>query len=355
MAARLVYGDALEILKSMPIASVDVCVTDPPYGLKFMSKSWDHGVPGEPYWRAVSRVLKSGSFLLAFGGTRTHHRLMCSIEDAGFEIRDCLMWLHGQGFPKGKGQLKPAWEPIVLARKPGVSPWLNVDKCRIEGTAGKPASIRDNRHFDERGEAYSLTVAPDPHPAGRWPANVMLSHDDDCTEVRPVAERTGDPYIEGRGHPLRIKEIGGCTSTCAVRLLDEQSGVLRSGGKASSTYRQQQMGTYTPGPNQESAFFGSAGGASRFYYCPKASRSERGSENDWPTVKPLALMRWLVRLVTPKGGIVLDPFCGSGTTLLAAECEYLGSIGIDSDPHALSIARKRLGISRKQASVKKVR
>lgn len=111
--------------------AVDGIVTDPPYGLGFMGKNWDHGIPGVPFWSAALRCAKPGAYLLAFGGTRTFHRLACAIEDAGWEMRDCLSWLYGSGFPKGKACLKPGWEPIILARKPGKSVHLQIDGCRV--------------------------------------------------------------------------------------------------------------------------------------------------------------------------------------------------------------------------------
>lgn len=496
MNVRLLEGDAVEQMQTLEAASIDSCVTDPPYGLEFMSVAWDtfkdgrkggervpntwgdHGSKEHPRnayetahiaakknrafgefsqaWAIeVLRVLKPGGYLLAFGGTRTYHRLTCAIEDSGLQVRDCLMWLHGQGFPKGKGQLKPAWEPIVLARKPAPAPWLNVDGCRIDGVAERPGTTpptQTNHHaYGDR-----IRVPYQPNTAGRWPANCVLSHNPDClvTAQRPIisawesyenlcdscAERAAknekpatpgtrastatkrvEPTTNGReklsrldtsragtgcsdgmkagstsisssteksgrmqtdlfltgsssttstrtskttgsqtcsscGEPITQRTItetrlsptqptessSGCAPECAVRLLDEQSGVLRSGGKAGSSYQQQHMGTYTPGPNQESAFFGSSGGASRFFFTAKASPSERRPYNDHPTVKPLALMQWLVRLVTPAGGTVLDPFCGSGTTLIAADREGFDAIGIDSDPHAIEITRRRV-------------
>lgn len=129
---RAFEGDCLEVLKTLPEGEAHHCVTDPPYGISFMGRGWDHGVPGAPYWEAVLRVLQPGGYLLAMGSPRTYHRLTCAVEDAGFEIRDCLMWVYGSGFPKGKGCLKPAWEPILLARKSGpyVLP-LGVDGCRV--------------------------------------------------------------------------------------------------------------------------------------------------------------------------------------------------------------------------------
>lgn len=318
------HGDCLDILPTLDDESVDAVITDPPYGLKFMGKDWDHGVPGVPYWQAVGGVLKPGAFLVAFGGTRTHHRLMVAIEDAGFEIRDCLMWLHGQGFPKGKSQLKPAWEPIILARKAGPLPPLNIDECRIH-TAGSEAKAytvkrlkpgatlektggnwrpKDGESLPwESGREYEGTTKD-----GRWPANVVLDEE-------------------------------------AARLLDEQSGHLvsnsgkpfaRTAGKTRNSY-----GAF-PGNLTEPGYYGDNGGASRFFYCAKASPSERGRFNDHPTVKPLALMRWLVRLVTPSGGVVLDPFLGSGTTALACQREGFECIGIERDEHSVEIAARRL-------------
>lgn len=137
-------GDAIEVMKTLPEASVDCIVTDPPYGLKFLGKDWDRGIPGVPYWIAALNVLKPGKYMFAFGGTRTFHRLTCAIEDAGFDIRDCVMWLHSQGFPKGKSCLKPSWEPVILARKKGKKvSHLNIDECRISFNSDDPSV---NRH-----------------------------------------------------------------------------------------------------------------------------------------------------------------------------------------------------------------
>src|SRR5271165_1061567 len=136
----IIHGDCLLKMQEMDDESISAIVTDPPYGLKFMGKDWDHGIPGIPYWKEAFRICKPGSFMMAFGGTRTFHRLTCSIEDAGWEIRDCVMWLYGSGFPKGKGCLKPAWEPIILARKKGPNPQLNIDECRISTTELKAYS-----------------------------------------------------------------------------------------------------------------------------------------------------------------------------------------------------------------------
>jgi hypothetical protein len=309
MSVRLLTGDSLDMLATLDAGSIGACVTDPPYGLKFMGKAWDHGVPGVLYWAAVHRVLKPGAWLLAFGGTRTYHRLTCAIEDAGFEIRDCLSWMYGSGFPKGKGCLKPGWEPIVLARKPAPRPWLNVDGCRLQTT--ERAAQRDDRNRDGApdwrmpggGSGSGATS-----PLGRWPANVVLDEE-------------------------------------AAAMLDAQSGDLQSNsGKPFSRNTDKFRTTYGAfqGSPAEDGFYGDRGGASRFFYCSKASTAERGQGNDHPTVKPLALMDWLVRLVTPPGETGIDPFCGSGSTLLAWDRLGFDCVGIDADPHAIEITQRRL-------------
>ena len=185
--------------------SIDSIVTDPPYGLSFMGKDWDHGVPGVAFWEAVLRVAKPGAHLLAFGGTRTFHRLTCAIEDAGWEIRDCLGWLYGSGFPKshnigaGRGTaLKPAWEPVILARKPLVSTVannvlrygtgaINIDGCRVGATDGYTENAvtqgvnTARTSYDWRPER--MTFAPS--PSGRWPANLIHDGSDEVVGVFP--------------------------------------------------------------------------------------------------------------------------------------------------------------------------
>jgi len=411
----VVWADCREFLPFLPDACIDAIVTDPPYGLEFMGKEWDHGVPGVEFWRQFLRVAKPGCHLLAFGGTRTYHRLACAIEDAGWEIRDCLMWLYGQGFPKSldvgkaidkaKGverrrigtyashrsnrdahengkysgelhtsgaitapatpeaaqwdgwgtALKPAWEPILVARKPpdgtvaanvlehGTG-GLNIDGCRIacahnpsvdrratarrtgnaptqHGIRGDARKAREatGRWCDERKpEDYAAD-----HPAehlGRWPANVVLTHHPECGET--------------------------CHPDCPVRLLDEESGISTSGVAGRRTGQNGAGNWGYAATNQPWGGYADSGGASRFFYCAKASPSERTAhgqvDNRHPTVKPLALMQWLVRLVCPPGGIVLDPFCGSGSTLIAARREGVRYLGIDNDPASTRTARERL-------------
>lgn len=576
----LIQADCMEAMRAMPPESVDAIVTDPPYGLSFMGKGWDTFDPttmaervgkrdgtgppsdvrdGRSKGRASSafanpggeagaydfstrgqrafqawceawasealRVLKPGGHLLAFGGTRTSHRLACAIEDAGFEIRDSLMWLYGSGFPKsldvskaidkarrrdyvaaavklgldipgnslhdwtkaehapsdqwwerfkavlsaddwqaierevigtadkgdaifGNAQgeydltapatpdaerwqgwgtaLKPGHEPIVVARKPFAGTIavnvlehgtgaMNIDGCRVgfAGADDEAETKGKNRHGDfgtEHGgnSVYGDYTRDEPRenydPPGRWPANVVLSHSEGCRRVgiRTVrgdghfpADRGASGYgsavedstggglkgqsdLEERHLDDELVEEWACEGGCPVTELDRQSGEVGSGWKVNyaeryaAEGRQYEGGNFGGGGYQAGAF-SDAGGASRFFYTAKASRAERNAGLDqfekrallWsngeqnpgafqsdaterearnfhPTVKPIALMRWLVRLVTPPGGIVLDPFTGSGTTGCAAVLEGFDFIGIERDAEYVGIARARI-------------
>lgn len=393
--AEIHRGDCREVLASLPEASVDAVVCDPPYELGFMGEAWDRsGVAFDPEtWRAVLRVLKPGGHLLAFGGTRTYHRMACAIEDAGFEIRDQLQWLYGSGFPKsldvskaldkaagaerevighnpkwnagprammpgGGGRaavpaytapatddarqwegwgtaLKPANEPICLARKPLVGTVaenvlehgtgaLNIDGCRIGSDRVRTRGRSDARHkaSNSLGAAWSGVVDEAPRE-GRWPANVLLDEE-------------------------------------AAALLDRQTGTLTSGTMRAGTQRKASRGRGGYGgnfPDEATAAdtYGDSGGASRFFYTAKASRSERTAggqvENTHATVKPLDLMAYLVRLVTPPGGVVLDPFVGSGTTAVAALDGGWRFVGVEMDPHHFEIARTRIAASTAQGNL----
>jgi len=332
-------GDCLDTMQAMEPASVDAVVCDPPYGLSFMGKEWDHGVPGVQFWEAALRVAKPGAYLLAFGGTRTWHRLACAVEDAGWDIRDTLCWLYGSGFPKGKRCLKPAWEPVIMARKKGPGD-LQVDACRIGtdgGTRREGKADRPNAAGWENMRGHSIAVLN----SGRWPANVILD------------EEAG-VLLDG--------EVG--TLTSGARLGGDSYKLGRFAGQVGAR-----------GFKVGGACDASSGGPSRFYYCAKASRSEReaGLEgmprrtggtmdgghvvsegrsapktgrvevaNPHPTVKPIALMRWLCRLVTPPGGLILDPFAGSGTTGCAAALEGFRFVGCEKVPKYATIAEARI-------------
>jgi len=327
----IIHGDCLEEMKKFPDNYFSAIVTDPPYGLSFMNKGWDHAVPRTEYWKECLRIAKPGSYLLAMGGTRTFHRLASVIEDSGLEIRDCLMWLYGSGFPKSHNHfgiegygtaLKPAWEPIIMAMKrcdgtfaQNAEKWgqagINIDECRIgfheysqeEWTRKGLARVTGNTYGEHKSFASEL-------PKGRWPANVILDEE-------------------------------------AAKRLDEMNGNLKSGDPGirrkphSGTERIGQLKNHPIGHKQTG--FGDSGGASRFFYCAKASSSERGEDNRHPTVKPLKLMEYLIKLVMPpKNGLLLDPFAGSGTTILAAKRLGFDAIGIEKQPEYCEIAQRRI-------------
>ena len=419
---KLLLGDCLDKLKELDDNSVDSIVTDPPYGLSFMGKDWDKvkatqetksqvvkglgagmkmttladNIEFEKWVTEWSmecyRVLKPGGYMLAFGGSRMYHRLASGVENAGFEIRDQMMWVYGSGFPKsmdiskqidkaagkleerkvigqredilkkqakdlregkrkiketfngdssGNGfvsvsaditepvtneakqwqgwgtSLKPAHEPIVMGRKPisektvaeNVLEWgtgaINIDDCRISVDENdpnhrntKPSKSGDSSMFGIGGVNYGQNIK------GRFPANIIFDEE-------------------------------------AGKMLDEQSGISKQSGKL---YEGKDSKT-SFGQIKSSAVntnYGDIGGASRFFYCPKTSKSDRNEGNNHPTVKPTDLMAYLIRLVTPKGGIVLDPFMGSGSTGKAAVREGMDFIGIERETEYFEIAEARI-------------
>jgi site-specific DNA-methyltransferase (adenine-specific) len=347
-------GDCLSILPTLAKNSIDACVTDPPYHLisivkrfggdgaapaqfgkdgayarasaGFMGKQWDGGdIAFRPeVWREVYRVLKPGAHLLAFGGTRTYHRLACAIEDAGFEIRDQLAWVYGQGFPKSRNldgdwsgwgtALKPAWEPIVLARKPLVGTVaenvlkhgtgaLNIDGTRIEATESieRLSGINDNVYgADNRRSMIRGSNL------GRWPANLIH---DGSEEVLAGFPDSNSGSASGYNWDDSVNDNPAHVSK------NIKSGV----------------------------HFGDSGSAARFFYTAKADKDERlGSKH--PTVKPLDLMQYLVRLVCPKGGTVLDPFSGTGTTGEAAFREGMRAILIEREAEYQADIRRRMAL-----------
>ena len=321
----IINDDCLHAMQGLEDNTIDSIVTDPPYGLSFMGKDWDHGIPGVVFWQEALRIAKPGCHLLAFGGTRTFHRLAVAIEDAGWEIRDTVMWVYGSGFPKShnlKGEwqgygtaLKPAWEPVIVARKPlegtvanNVLKWgtgaLNIDGCRVPLNGDKPYSY-PNGSGGSHGPVPIRIHYDNPvygNPQGRFPANLIHDGSDEVV--------SGFPNVK---------------AGVAIR--------HRSGGKNCHSDINK--------PPMADMGYGDSGSASRFFYCAKASKSERGEGNNHPTVKPLTLMRYLVRLVTPPDGVVLDPFCGSGSTLVGALQEGFRYLGIEKDPDYVNIAYHR--------------
>jgi hypothetical protein len=340
MSVTLYHGDCVAVMRGMADNSVDAIVTDPPAGIAFMGKAWDSDRGGRRQWIAwlaevmteAHRVLKPGGHALVWALPRTSHWTATALEDAGFEVRDRIAHHFGSGMPKSPSVLKPATEDWWLARKPLSEPTvaanvlrhgtgaLNVDACRIGTTRDVPAS-----HSRTESTIGVIGIGnrrcPDElNPnIGRWPANVIFSHSLFCT-------------------------ADACHESCPVALLDRQSGVRKSGEKRPRTAPMQNgvYGRYRQ--DQVNYFPASEGTASRFFYVSKASRRERGEGNGHPTVKPLVLMRYLCRLITPPGGIVLDPFAGSGTTGLAALAEGFGCVLIEQEAEHVAIIRRRLGL-----------
>lgn len=384
---KLLNADCMEHMKTMDNNSIDAIITDPPYGLSFMGKQWDYDVPKVEIWKECLRVLKPGGHLMAFAGTRTQHRMAVNIEDAGFEIRDMVAWVYGSGFPKshniGKAvdklqgndretipnpkakqqtqskngiygdyeatkettignsewegwgtALKPALEPITLARKPfkgtvadNVLKWgtggLNIDDCRVGidenddihkknphtkgGFGNKGAYVYTNK-MGRGADVYDFSQ-------GRFPANFIHDGSQQILDIFP--ESAGQ-----QGDIVRHKNIRKSPSGCYGAM-----------PPAADRYKRNDKGS-----------------AARFFYCPKASRKERdeglekgGTRNTHPTVKPIELMRYLCRLITPPNGVVLDPFMGSGSTGVAAQREGFDFIGMELDSDYYEIAQARIG------------
>lgn len=423
MKAGIYLGDCMEVMRQMSDNSIDSIVTDPPYGLSFMGKKWDYDVPNVEIWKEAFRVLKPGGHLLSFAGTRTQHRMAVNIEDAGFEIRDMIAWVYGSGFPKSlnigkavdktrgnerevvgknpnyrpvsgkegylgesnfrqtdgmsistKGNspyegwgtaLKPALEPITVARKPlsektvaaNVLKWgtggINIDGCRIEtdekimnqGRSAKSA-ISKGKYGDSKAQKTHQTEG---QKLGRFPANFIH---DGSQMILDLFPETG-------------KSTGGKLGTSSMK---------------NKGYGFKQM--ETEGAN--AGGLGDSGSAARYFYCAKASKADRNegldgleekrsaasefrpnhlekslkgedgnpygrwkpTKNNHPTVKPTKLMQYLVRLVTPPNGTVLDPFMGSGSTGKACKLEGFEFIGIELDAEYFEIAVKRINLEK---------
>jgi site-specific DNA-methyltransferase (adenine-specific) len=377
MAFTIHHGDCREVMATLDAESVDAIVSDPPYGLSFMGKGWDHGVPGVEFWAEALRVAKPGAHLLAFGGTRTYHRLACAIEDAGWEIRDCVMWVYGSGFPKShnlKGEwqgwgtaLKPAWEPIIVARKPLVGTVaenvlthgtgaINVDGCRVGIASGdqkseggrKLARHQETNGFD--GGWKSKTTNLD-DGLGRWPANLIHDGSEEVVGLFPQANgNSNNSHADCQaGFGGRRRTMGGmgrADSGSAARFF--------YCAKASKADRDEGCeGLAERDRADQSAWVRKCNVCGDTFCDPKTSKPHCGHDdfsfvspsprrNHHPTVKPTDLMRYLCRLVTPPGGVVLDPFTGSGSTGKAATLEGFRFIGIEREAEYVEIAKARI-------------
>lgn len=347
-------GDCIEVMRSIRSNAIDSIVTDPPYELGFMNKKWDaSGIAYSiPMWTEALRVLKPGGHLLAFGGTRTYHRMACAIEDAGFEIRDSIDWIHGNGFPKSRDvskaidKMKGAEREPTGETKTRHGGGAHSDKIQQLNPDAKETPITtpatdDAKRFAGYGTAlkpaHEVVVIARKPLVGTVAANV-------------IAYGTGGINVDGC-RVGRARGIGRWPANIvldeeAAAELDAQSGWLKSGSVAPGGFIGEVSASVAMGAKRsqirEEVIYADQGGASRFFYCAKASKRERGEMNDHTTVKPIALMRWLVRLVTPPGGIVLDPFLGSGTTAIAALREGFRVIGIEREEAYALIAEERI-------------
>lgn len=280
---HLVHGEAQEALVAEPQSSYQAALCDPPYGLGLFGMSWDEDIPGPRAWAALGRVLEPGAWALVFGHPRTHHRLMSAIEDGGLEVCDVLCWLFGTGLPKGATSLKPAWQPIVVARRPGPPRPFNIDACRTHGivlASDRRSSPRGERRFG--GLTGRRRTGDRHHPGGRWPANLLLDHGPGC-------------------------ELEACAPSCPVGLLGGEDGIAR------------------------------------FFWCPKPHGDELRN-NPHPAKKPVRLTEYLARLLLLDGYRRLAvPFCGSGSEMVGAvRAGWPHVWGVDRDRRWLLIAEGRL-------------
>lgn len=417
MTVELMLGDCLDVMATLPDNSVDTIITDPPYGLEFMGKDWDKGVPGVHFWGEMLRIAKPGACLMAMGGTRTYHRLASVIEDAGFEIRDTIAWVYGSGFPKSYNISKG----IDKFNKTGNASW-NGTGDSSNGALGysKLQHEQGYRPNDYSGKHQTKTEITDPEAQlwNGWGTALKPAFEQIVVAMKPIDGTyvnnaltwgVAGLWIDG-GRVGTDEELGRiCTpqSPTSYSLHDKREWVDNSAGKGRfpanfvhdgsdevvglfpqtksgggiKANTAGKAGLYGISSNVQKQFEPDSGSAARFFYCAKASRSERNAglegmeehnlagHNKWtdcdyrkgngevtakpqsnhhPTVKPIELMRYLVRLTkTPTGGIVLDPFMGSGTTGIACVNEGRDFIGIEKEPEYFEIAQKRIEHAKK--------
>jgi len=315
---QIICGDNVETLRTLPDACVDSCVTDPPYGLAFMGKKWDYDVPSVEVWQECLRVLKPGGHLLAFAGTRTQHRMAVRIEDAGFEIRDMIAWVYGSGFPKSLDVSKAIDKAAGAEREVvGVDA---VRYARLKNQIG--GSVSTGEQWEHGGRNVCIT-APATEAAKQWQGW--------GTALKPALE----PITVAR------KPFPG---TVAENVLQHGTGALNVDGcRVGDESGRFPANLIHDGSEEVVGLFPEDGEASaaRFFYCAKADPSERRNSKH-PTIKPVALMRYLVRLVTPPGGLVLDPFGGSGTTAEAARLEHCRFLLLELSEEYCADAAERL-------------
>jgi len=381
----LIYqGDCFEVLRTLPDCSVDAVVTDPPYGLSFMGKRWDYDVPSVEVWQQCLRVLKPGGHLLAFAGTRTQHRMAVRIEDAGFEIRDMIAWVYGSGFPKSLDVSKAIDKAAGVEREViGVNAEL----------AKKQTAKTDTAAYGNYGAAGGVITAPATDAARQWAGwgTALKPALEPITVARkPLSGTVAENVLRHGTGALNVDgcRVGGSTGRWPANLIHDGSEEVvglfphtHASHNQTRTESDNQRGVYGGGyhhePGSRKTGYGDPGSAARFFYCAKASKSDRNEgldgftpattsdgravaadnayqrgkterANTHPTVKPTDLMRYLCRLVTPPGGVVLDPFMGSGSTGKAAILEGFQFIGIEREAEYVEIAKARIAAVQSQ-------
>jgi len=352
-------GDCLQVLRTLPDSSVDSCVTDPPYGLAFMNKKWDYDVPSVEVWQECLRVLKPGGHLLAFAGTRTQHRMAVRIEDAGFEIRDMIAWVYGSGFPKSLDVSK-AIDKAAGVEREVVGYSAGFGKGSTFSSEYQTAQGYRPAYTEKAGQPAPIT-APATEAAKQWqgwgtalkpalePITVARKPFPGTVAENVLQHGTGALNVDG----CRVPHGDDVDITAVQRQQSEGTGISVGKGFVGSIIGKE-WPMYKPGGRFPAnlihdgsedvvGLFPEDGEASaaRFFYCAKADSSERRNSKH-PTIKPVALMRYLVRLVCPAGGVVLDPFAGSGTTIEAARLEHCRAIGIEREAEYCADILERL-------------
>ena len=351
----LICGDCLEEIAKMEPSSIDAIVTDPPYGLRFMGKAWDHGLPGAPFWVEALRVAKPGAHLLAFGGTRTFHRLACAIEDAGWEIRDTLGWLYGSGFPKSHDVSK-AIDKVAGVEREATGRVLSVTGNRA---CPSPSLAPSGLGAIGVGRQPHMETSPVTAAARQWsgwgtalkPAwePIILARKPLEGTVAENVQRYGTGAINVDGCRVGTNGEAGVNTRATRR--PNGTGWGMQAQKSGDRSGRWPANILHDGSEEVVAVMGEA---ARFFYCAKASKRDRdeglqdGQHSNHPTVKPTSLMRYLCRLVTPPGGVILDPFMGSGSTGKAAILEGFNFIGIEKEREYVEIARARIEHAQKQ-------
>jgi len=339
----LYHGDCREILQGLPDESVSAIVTDPPYGLAFMGKKWDYDVPAVEVWAECLRVLKPGGHLLAFAGTRTQHRMAVRIEDAGFEIRDMIAWVYGSGFPKSLDVSK------AIDKAAGARGHDSVGFNVAGKTSGLGVIQRPELRSDHPDYIKPQGITPEAQQWQGWGTALKPALEPITVARKPLCGTVAENVLQHGTGGLNVDgcRVGTDGGTKAVNHAKKEDGRLQRwdegyrGGR--NEIEQINAGRWPAnlihdGSEEVTALLGEA---ARFFYTAKADKSDRGPGNNHPTVKPVDLMRYLVRLVCPMGGVVLDPFSGSGTTLAAAQAEGCLAIGVEREEAYCEIIKGR--------------